>query len=181
MAAKYPAASAAEYRSAGAGAVFRRLVAFNRWQQGGTSLSRQAQQQPPERARRSAATQPPPAPHPHAPRPLRPQAPDSAIISDVGGVQRVYYTVLSQMLEPLVAKVCFCFFWVALPWNHVRLRVGAVGCLAAAPSTWPPEATAVRGAARLRRPPRRAAHASIKRATHTHPSGDGALRGRGGA
>ena len=46
----------------------------------------------------------------HAPcrLPLPPaaQAPDAALIAHVGGVQRVYNSVLSEMLEPLVAKVC---------------------------------------------------------------------------
>lgn len=33
------------------------------------------------------------------------QAPDAALIAHVGGVQRVYNSVLSEMLEPMVAKV----------------------------------------------------------------------------
>lgn len=39
------------------------------------------------------------------PRSLLRQAPDAALIAHVGGLQRVYNSVLSEMLEPLVAKV----------------------------------------------------------------------------
>lgn len=46
---------------------------------------------------------PPPTPTP--PRSLLRQAPDAALIAHVGGLQRVYNSVLSEMLEPLVAKV----------------------------------------------------------------------------
>lgn len=70
-----------------------------------------------------------PPPGRHAPA-ASCQAPDAALIAHVGGAQRVYNSVLSEMLEPLVAQVG-SRLWVAqlcdVPWPFKQCAAGDAG------------------------------------------------------